>query len=453
MTSIREDVRMASMVERDERPPTVMGAPSDSLHDIVLQVHDRLLQDLDVQVLHGLPTEEARGHVAEAAQQVLMEVAPGLAGVSKETVVRDVTDEVIGFGPLQPLLDDPNISEVMVNSPTDVYYERDGVLYASSVRFRDVQHIRRIADRIVAPLGRRLDESSPMVDARLPDGSRVNAVLSPISVGSPVITIRKFMSERFDIDDLIRIGSLTEVAAGFLKAAVASKVNVVVSGGTGSGKTTLLNGLSSFIPEQERIVTIEDPKELQLKKQHVVSLEARPAGIHGSGEVTQRDLVRNALRMRPDRVIVGEVRGSEAFDMLQAMNTGHEGSITTVHANTPRDAVSRIENMVMMAGFDLPTKAIREQIASALHMIVQTTRLVDGSRRVAAITEVTAMEGETVSLQDIFVFQRTGLGEDQRVIGELRATGIRPMFADRFEQFGVSDVWVPSVPVHATRVG
>ena len=279
-----------------------------------------------------------------------------------------------------------------------------------------------------------------MVDARLPDGSRVNVVLPPIAVGSPAMTIRKFQSDRFAIHDLIRMGSITEQVAGFLHAAVVAKVNIVISGGTGSGKTTLLNALSSFIPDRERLVTIEDPKELQLRHHQQVNLEARPAGANGAGEVTQRDLVRNALRMRPDRVIVGEVRGSEAFDMLQAMNTGHEGSITTVHANTPRDALARIENMVLMTGFDLPTRSIREQMSSALHLMVQTNRMVDGSRRVTHVTEVAGMEGDVVSLQDIFVFRQEALGAAGRVAGELAATGIRPAMADRFERFGITEL-------------
>jgi pilus assembly protein CpaF len=332
----------------------------------------------------------------------------------------------------------------MVNSPSEIFFEKDGVLHQSPFRFRDNAHIMRVADRIVAPLGRRLDESSPMVDARLPDGSRVNIVIPPIAVKSPSISIRKFRTDRFDVDDLIRIGSLTEQVAGFLRAAVHSKVNVVISGGTGSGKTTLLNALSAFIPRQERIVTIEDPIEIQLRQPHVVSLEARPPTGESTTSVTQRDLVRNALRMRPDRIIVGEVRGSEAFDMLQAMNTGHEGSITTVHANTPRDALSRVENMVMMAGFDLSVRTIREQMASALHMIIQVSRLSDGSRRVMNVTEVVGMEGDVITVQDIFRFEGQRLNDHGKVEGQLVATGIRPAFADEFRKFGISEVWAGS---------
>ncbi|MQA00175.1 MAG: CpaF family protein [Dehalococcoidia bacterium] len=434
---------MIASQDNHRTAPATIGRPtSDAPEQLVVQVHDRLIKDLDVPRLHLQPKQEARRLVEATINELLAEMSPGIAGVTKQNVIREVSNEVLGFGPLQPLLDDKEVTEVMVNGPTEVFFERQGVLYLSSVRFRDSQHIRRIADRIVAPLGRRLDESSPMVDARLPDGSRVNVVLPPIAVSSPAITIRKFQSERFGMDDLIRIGSLTEPAAGFLRAAVASKVNIIISGGTGSGKTTMLNALSSFIPDSERLVTIEDPKELQLKQNHVVALEARPAGVNNTGAVTQRDLVRNALRMRPDRVIIGEVRGAEAFDMLQAMNTGHEGSITTIHANTPRDALSRVENMVMMAGFDLPTRAIREQVASALHLVVQVNRMVDGSRRVTHITEVASMEGDMVAIQDLFLFEQRAMGADQRVQGQMERTGIRPHFYDRFARFGVSEHWV-----------
>ena len=408
----------------------------------IARVHERLLRELDTRALDELDGEQARDRVLEAVASILSEIAAGAADVTRQDVAEAVADEVLGFGPIQPLLNDRDITEVMVNGPTEVYYERGGVIYLSPVRFRDNDHIRRIADRIVSPIGRRLDESSPMVDARLPDGSRVNIVIPPIAVDSPTITIRKFQSDRYDFEDLIRINTMNEQVAGFLRASVASKVNIVVSGGTGSGKTTLLNALSQFIPAQERVVTIEDPVEIQMKQPHVVRLEARPPTGESTREVAMRDLVKNALRMRPDRIIVGEVRGSEAFDMLQAMNTGHEGSITTVHANTPRDALSRIENMVFMAGFELPIKAIREQMASALHLIVQIGRFVDGTRRIQSITEVSGMEGDLVALQDIFVFERAGFSESGQVQGELKATGIRPRFADRFSDFSVSEAWV-----------
>jgi pilus assembly protein CpaF len=418
------------------------GTKDRSRDELVIRVHDRILKDLDVRALDALSYEESHEHVRSAVTEVLGELAGNIAGVIKQEVVTAVVDEVLGYGPIQPLLDDPEISEVMVNGPDQVYYERSGVLYVSSVRFRDPEHIRRVADRIVGPLGRRLDEAQPMVDARLPDGSRVNIVIPPIALNSPTLTIRKFQTDRFDFDDLIRINSVTEQAAGFLRACVAAKLNIVISGGTGSGKTTLMNALSGFIPAQERIVTIEDPVEIQLRQPHVVTLEARPGGQEGAGQITQRELVKNSLRMRPDRIIVGEVRGDEAFDMMQAMNTGHEGSITTVHANTTRDSLSRIENMVMMAGFELPARAIREQIASAIHLIVQISRMIDGSRRITAITEIAGMEGEVIALQDIFKLVQDGLDEDGRVIGELKATGIRPHFTDRFEHYGVSEAWV-----------
>jgi pilus assembly protein CpaF len=419
----------------------VEARPEDQRDALVVRIHERCLEQVDVRAMDALSPVEARATLERAVNAITLEVAPSIAGVMKAEVTQAVLDEVLGFGPIQPLLDDPEISEVMVNGPSDVYYEKAGVLYMSTVRFRNDEHIRRVADRIVAPLGRRLDESSPMVDARLPDGSRVNIVIAPIAVHHPSITIRKFQSERFDIDDLIRIKSISEQAAGFLKASVASKVNIVISGGTGSGKTTLLSALSAFIPRQDRIVTIEDPVEIQLRQPHVVTMEARPPTGESSVAVTQRDLVRNALRMRPDRIIVGEVRGPEAFDMMQAMNTGHEGSITTIHSNSPRDALSRVENMVMMAGFDLPVLAIREQMASALHLIIQIGRMLDGTRKVTAITEVAGMEGDVVALQDIFRFTDQRINAEGAVEGALRPTGIRPRFADRFQQFGVSEVW------------
>ncbi len=430
------------MTAQQEHPVRVLdGNPRDSRDRMILNIHSRAVDEIDMRMLDKMQPAEARKSVERLVNDIVIEVAPSIAGITKAEVAQAVVDEIVGYGPIQPLLDDPEISEIMVNSPDEVYYERLGILYASPVRFRDRDHIRRIADRIVGPLGRRLDESSPFVDARLPDGSRVNIVIPPISVHSPSITIRKFQTDRFDMDDLIRIGSMSEHVAGFLRAAVISKVNIVVSGGTGSGKTTLLNALSGFIPPNERIVTIEDPIELQLRQPHKVSLEARPRTGESDSEVTQRDLVRNSLRMRPDRIIIGEVRGSEAFDMLQAMNTGHEGSITTVHANTPRDALSRIENMVMMAGFELPTLAIREQMSSALHLIIQISRMVDGSRKVVSVAEVAGMEGDIISLQDIFRFNEQQLGADGRVVGEIRPTGIRPRFADRFPRYGVSAAW------------
>jgi pilus assembly protein CpaF len=408
-----------------------------ALNELKFTLHQRLIEELDPNKLEGLGKEKAREAVEQAARTLVAQEMPGIVGTTRDELVSAVADEVLGFGPLEPLLRDPSISEVMVNSPDTVYYEKEGRLYLSSVRFRDDQHIMRIVERIVAPLGRRVDESSPMVDARLPDGSRVNIIIPPVAPKSPTVTIRKFRADKMTFNDLVATGALTNELAEFFRACVQAKLNIIISGGTGSGKTTMLNALSSFIPDTERIVTIEDPTELQLQQGHVVTLEARPPSLEGRGEVTQRDLVRNALRMRPDRILVGEVRGSEAFDMLQAMNTGHEGSLGTVHANTPRDALSRIENMVMMAGFELPVKAIREQMQSAIHLVIQIARFPDGTRKVTCVAEVSGMEGQVVTMQDLFRFEQTGVDTDGRVLGELRTTGIRPRFSEKFEAFGI----------------
>lgn len=344
--------------------------------------------------------------------------------------------EIQGFGPIDPLLKDPSISEVMVNSPQLVYVERGGKLERSHVQFRDNEHVLRIIEKIVSPLGRRIDESSPMVDARLPDGSRVNAIIPPLALKGPCITIRKFSKDPLTIDDLIRFGTVTEEMAMFLRACVEARLNIVVSGGTGSGKTTTLNVLSSFIPSDERIVTIEDAAELQLRQEHVVTLETRAANIEGKGAITMRDLVKNSLRMRPDRIVVGEVRSGEALDMLQAMNAGHDGSLTTGHANSSRDMLRRLEVMVLMAGMDLPVRAIREQIASAVDLIVQQSRLKDGSRRITHITEVMGMEGEQITLQDIFLFEEKGRNEQGRVVGRQTPTGIVPSFIEKLQIAG-----------------
>jgi len=354
----------------------------------------------------------------------------------KKHLFHEIVDEFTGFGPIQPLLDDPDISEVMVNGPKKVFIEKSGRVTKSGVTFDDDDHVMRIIDRIILPLGRRVDADSPTVDARLPDGSRVNAVIRPVSIDGPCITIRKFKKDKLQVDDLIKFGSLTKNMGEFLRACVVAHLNIVVSGGTGSGKTTLLNVLSSFIPEHDRIVTIEDAAELQLQQDHVLRLETKVANIDGKGAVTIRDLVRNSLRMRPDRIVVGECRGGETLDMLQAMNTGHDGSLTTLHANSPRDALSRMETMVLMAGMDLPLKVVRQQISSAIDLIVQQTRLKDGSRKVTAITEVVGMEGETVVLTDVFKFEQTGIGQEGKILGELKATGIRPIFGPRLEAAG-----------------
>jgi pilus assembly protein CpaF len=346
-------------------------------------------------------------------------------------------NEILGYGPLQPLLDDPEVTEIMVNGPYQVYVERHGKIEMTSVRFRDERHLMRIIEKILLPLGKRVDERVPMVDARLPDGSRVNVVISPVSLNGPCVTIRKFSRDPFTMSDLISFGTLTPEAAQFLQAAVQAKLNILITGGTASGKTTLLNVLSAFIPNDERIITIEDTAELQLRQDHVVRLEARPPNIEGVGEVTIRDLVRNALRMRPDRIIVGECRGGEALDMLQAMNTGHEGSMTTIHANNPREALSRLETMVLMAGMDLPVRAIREQIAGAIDLIVHMARLRDGSRKVMQISEITGMEGDVVTMQDLFVFEHEGFDEMGRIRGRLRPTGLRPKCYERILERGI----------------
>jgi pilus assembly protein CpaF len=409
---------------------------SEAFNELKFRLHQRLIEELDPARIEG-ESEKAREAVEGAARAIIAAEMPGVVGFSRDELIAAVCDEILGFGPIEPLLQDPAVSEVMVNGSDTVYFEKEGRLYLSPIRFRDAAHITRIVERILAPLGRRVDESSPMVDARLPDGSRVNIIVPPIAPKSPTITIRKFRADKMTMDDLVNVGTLTRELADFLRACVQAKLNILISGGTGSGKTTLLNALSGYIHDTERIITIEDPTELRLQQAHVVTLEARPPSLEGRGEVTQRDLVRNSLRMRPDRIIVGEVRGPEAFDMMQAMNTGHEGSISTVHANGPRDALARIENMILMAGLELPVRAIREQIASAIHVIIQIARLSDGSRRITHVSEVSGMEGQVVTLQELFRFHQTGIDSEGRVIGQFRSTGIRPHFVDRFESLGI----------------
>jgi len=374
--------------------------------------------------------------IKERLEEVYVQTKVNLPQDIRRQIFHDILDELTGFGPIQPLLDDPDVSEVMVNGPKKVYVEKGGKLMKSPIAFDDDDHVLRIIDRIILPLGRRVDPDSPTVDARLPDGSRVNAVIRPVSIDGPSITIRKFKRDKLSIQQLVENESITLNMAEFVRACVAARLNIVISGGTGSGKTTLLNVLSGYIPEEERIVTIEDAAELQLQQDHVLRMETKVANTDGSGMVTVRDLVRNSLRMRPDRIVVGEVRGGEALDMLQAMNTGHDGSLTTLHANSPRDALSRLETMVLMAGMDLPLKVIRQQISSAVDLIIQQTRLKDGARKVTAITEVVGMEGDTVVLTDIFKFEQTGMDPNNKILGELRATGIRPIFSPRLEAAG-----------------
>jgi pilus assembly protein CpaF len=367
---------------------------------------------------------------------ILVETKRNLSFGDKQRVAGYVMDEVFGYGPITPLINDPTVTEVMVNSPTDVFVERAGKIYKTEVTFRDDNHVMHTIDKIISPLGRRVDESSPMVDGRLPDGSRVNVIIPPLSIKGPTITIRKFAVDPYTLEDLISFGTLTQDIARILKASVKGRINIIVAGGTGSGKTTLLNVISSFIPENERIVTIEDAAELQLKQEHVVSLESRPPNIEGKGHVAIRDLVINSLRMRPDRIIVGEVRGGEALDMLQAMNTGHDGSITTVHANNPRDTLARLETMVMMSGMELPSRAIREQISSAINLIVFCARLTDGTRKITKVTEIVGMEADTITLQDIYVFNQEGFDEGGNVIGKHMPTGIVPKYIEKLKAYG-----------------
>ncbi|MEH6820565.1 MAG: CpaF family protein [Dietzia psychralcaliphila] len=387
----------------------------------------------------SLTEDQLHALVRTELNKVVEDETVPLTAEQRQRLISDIQDDVLGHGPLERLLADPTVTEIMVNGPDMIYIEQRGRLTRSSARFTSEEHLRQVIERIVSRIGRRIDESSPLVDARLADGSRVNAVIPPLAVNGSSLTIRKFSKDPFKVNDLIGFGTLTPEMAELLRACVQARLNIIVSGGTGSGKTTLLNVLSSFIPESERIVTIEDAVELQMQQDHVVRLEARPANIEGKGEISIRDLVRNSLRMRPDRIVVGEVRGGETLDMLQAMNTGHDGSLSTVHANSPRDAVARLETLVLMAGMDLPLRAIREQIASAVDVIIQLTRLRDGTRRVTAVTEVQGMEGQTVTLQDAFLFDYSaGVGPDGKFLGKPVSTGVRPRFTDQFKEMGIT---------------
>jgi pilus assembly protein CpaF len=427
-----------------DRPRTTLGREAT---DLKYRIQDRMVREIDPSRLTAdLSPDAARRAVEDAVLELIRQEAVSVSRTDELTIMREVADDIIGYGPIEPLLQDDAITEVMVNRPDRVYFERDGVLHLSDRAFRDDDHIMRLIDKIVSPLGRRIDESSPMVDARLPDGSRVNAIIPPLAVHGPSITIRKFSRNPYTDHDLIRFGTMTPAIAELLRACVWSRLNVIVSGGTGSGKTTFLNVLSSYISNRERIVTIEDPAELQLRQENWVSLETRPPNIEGRGQVVSRDLVRNALRMRPDRIVVGECRAAEAFDMLQAMNTGHDGSLTTVHANSPRDALSRIENMVLMANLELPIRAIREQVASAVNLVIQLSRLSDGTRRITHISEIVGMEGDVITMHDIFTFVQRGIDADGRITGHIQPSAIRPLFVDRLERNGFSlpaDMFVP----------
>ncbi len=429
-------------------PPARPGTPSavtsrpmvaredDTFTEIKLRVQNRLISELDPK-LDLSNKAKVRKQVEDAFQAILDGESIVLTRSERQRMFESIEADIVGLGPIEQLLLDTDVSEIMVNGPKQIYVEKQGKLIRTDITFSNDEHVLRIIDRIVAPLGRRVDESSPMVDARLPDGSRVNAIIRPLALNGPTVTIRKFRKDKLTINDLVRFGSMSQEMADFLGACVKARTNIVVAGGTGSGKTTLLNVLSNFIPEDERIITVENAAELQLQQDHVVSLESRPPNVEGRGEITIRDLVINSLRMRPERIIVGECRGGETLDMLQAMNTGHDGSMTTIHANTPRDAVGRIETMCLMAGMDLPARAIREQIASAVQLFVQQSRLKDGSRKVTQITEVSGMEGDVVVMQDIFVFEQTGIDERGRIIGQLRPTGVRPKFIEKFETLNI----------------
>jgi pilus assembly protein CpaF len=410
---------------------------SQNLQVLKDKVHQKLMETGNPVELRKLDRAALSAKVAEAASALLSAEGISLLARTKNLLVEEVLDEILGYGPIQPLLDDPTITEIMVNGYSRVYAERGGKIFLTDKTFLNDAHVMRIIEKIVMPLGRRIDESSPMVDARLPDGSRINAIIPPLSVKGPTLTVRKFSREPYTAQNLVEFGTFTSEMAELMEACVQARLNIIISGGTGSGKTTTLNVLSAFVPNDERIVTIEDAAELRLMQDHVVPLESRPANIEGRGEITIRMLVRNALRMRPDRIIVGEVRGAEALDMLQAMNTGHDGSLSTAHTNSPRDTLSRLETMVLMAGTELPSRAVREQIAAAINLIIHQNRLRDGSRKITHITEIQGMEGDVIVTQDIFLFNQKGVDKDGKVIGAHEATGLRPRFVDRFQQQGI----------------
>lgn len=424
-------------VQAPVKTPQAIVAENRSYQELKSRVHQKLLDRVDLAVMESLSPDRLREELKVLVERLLSEETLAINEAERKSLVRDIQHEVLGLGPIEPLLADPTVSDILANTHRQVFVERAGKLELTDVRFENDAHLMKIIDKIVSGIGRRVDESSPMVDARLPDGSRVNAIIPPLAIDGPILSIRRFAVTPLGMDDVIRGKSLTPGMAEILGGLVKAKVNLLISGGTGTGKTTLLNILSGFIPHDERIITIEDAAELQLQQPHVVRLETRPPNIEGKGEVAQRALVKNSLRMRPDRIILGEVRGAEALDMLQAMNTGHEGSMTTVHANTPRDALTRLENMVGMAGLNLPPKAMRQQISSAITAIVHVSRLTDGKRKITSIQEITGMEGDIVAMQEIFIFDQTGVAPDGTVVGNFRATGIRPKFIERLRTRGV----------------
>ena len=419
----------AAAADKDRKRKERMG-------ELKVELHKRLLENLNLAALEHASEAELKAEIAAISGEAMTEMSVVLNAVERQSLHQELYDEVMGLGPLEPLLKDETVSDILVNGPNQIFVERFGKLQLSDVTFKDEKHLLRIIDKIVSAVGRRVDESNPYVDARLADGSRFNAMVPPVAVDGSLVSIRKFKKDKLAIDDLVRFGAFTEEMAAYLQAAVATRLNVIVSGGTGSGKTMTLNALSSFIDNSERILTIEDTAELQLQQTHVGRMESRPPNVEGKGAVTQRDCLRNALRMRPDRIIVGETRGEEVIDMLQAMNTGHDGSMTTIHANNARDGISRLENMVAMAGIEMPLKAVRSQIASAVNLIVQASRLQDGSRRMVSITEITGMEGDVISMQEIFRYERLGLAPDGKIIGRFTATGVRSHYSDRFRQWG-----------------
>ena len=435
-------------------PPAVPeGADKDlkrrqRIEELKTEMHHRLLDNLNLSAVEKADSRQLRAEIVSITTEELGDMGIVLGREDRDTLNSELFDEVTGLGPLEPLLKDESVNDILVNGPHNIYIERSGKLEKSAIRFKDERHLMRIIDKIVSAVGRRVDESNPYVDARLRDGSRFNAMVPPVAVDGSLVSIRKFKKEKLAVDDLVNFGAFTEEMATYLQAACATRLNVIVSGGTGSGKTTTLNALSSFIGHSERVLTIEDTAELQLQQDHVGRMESRPANVEGKGAVTQRDCLRNALRMRPDRIIVGETRGEEVIDMLQAMNTGHDGSMTTIHANSARDGISRLENMIAMAGIEMPIKAVRAQIASAVNLIVQASRLQDGSRRMVSITEVTGMEGEVITLQEIFRYERLGLEPDGKIIGRFTATGIRSHYADRFRAWGYdlpASIYEPAV--------